>query len=306
MAPVPLLPSHESSAGSLNPRKHPGPTGLSEESISAQMEPSTCSRPKEVADIPRRTSFEFDSMEDALAAFAKGEFLVVMDDESRENEGDLIIAASECSTEKMAWMIKHTRYADLQHPRFVLSMIGLITICSGYICTALPGERLEELEIPMMVNDNQDPHRTAYAVTVDYRQGTHTVQVLTYNVKHSSHGKLFLGTTTGISAHDRALTARALASTVSNPGSFSRPGHMVPLRARPGGVLTRRGHTEAAVDLCTLAGLPRAGILCELVEDNEEGSMMRRDACRKFADRWGLKMISVDMLVRWRSRQSDI
>jgi 3,4-dihydroxy-2-butanone 4-phosphate synthase len=118
------------------------------------------------------------------------------------------------------------------------------------------------------------------------------------------------GTTTGISAHDRALTARALAAPVSldapTAQDFTRPGHMVPLRARRGGVLTRRGHTESAVDLCALAGLPRAGLLCELVNDDEVGSMMRRDACRAFADRFGLPMISVAMLVEYRERTDGI
>lgn len=114
------------------------------------------------------------------------------------------------------------------------------------------------------------------------------------------------GTTTGISAHDRALTARALAAPASphapTPQDFSRPGHMVPLRARSGGVLMRRGHTEAAVDLCALAGVPRAGVLCELVNDDEVGSMMRRDACRAFADRFGLPMVSIAMLVEYLER----
>ena len=137
----------------------------------------------------------------------------------------------------------------------------------------------------MMVPENEDRHRTAYTVTVDYKHGT----------------------TTGISAHDRALTVRALASPppLSTPAhAFSRPGHMVPLRAREGGVLTRRGHTESALDFCEIAGLPRAGVLCELVEDDEEGSMMRRDGCRRFADRWGLRMVSVEQLVRWREAQA--
>ena len=119
-----------------------------------------------------------------------------------------------------------------------------------------------------------------------------TLQVLTY----------MLGTTTGISAHDRALTARALASPHTTPSSLSRPGHMVPLRARPGGVLTRPGHTESGVDLCGLTGLPRAGVLCELVNDDEQGTMMRRDALRAFADKWGLKMISVEMIQQWRRK----
>ena len=172
--------------------------------------------------------------------------------------------------------------------------VNLLSSRSGYICVSLPGARLEELAIPMMVPQNEDRHRTAYTVTVDYKHGT----------------------TTGISAHDRALTVRALAAASPSPSpssypsphphplvtaaSFARPGHMVPLRARAGGVLARRGHTESALDLCALAGLPRAGVLCELVEDDDEGSMMRRDGCRRFADRWGLKMISVEMLVRWR------
>jgi len=212
-------------------------------------------RPKH-HDAPPRSIFAFDEMEDAIAAFARGEFLVVMDDEQRENEGDLIVAAHGCSTEQMAWMIKHT---------------------SGYICIALPGERLGQLDVPMMVPQNEERHRTAYTVTVDYKHGT----------------------TTGISAHDRALTARALASTTASSADFTRPGHMVPLRARHGGVLVRRGHTEAAVDLCRLAGLPQAGVLCELVNDDEQGSMARRDDCRTFADRFGVRMISVSMLVEW-------
>ena len=116
---------------------------------------------------PTRGTFSFDSMEDALSAFAAGEFLVVMDDEGRENEGDLIIAASHCTTEKMAWMIKHSRYVDPQS-----STRHQLTYHSGYVCIALPGSRLEELNVPMMVPENQDRHRTAYTVTVDYKHGT--------------------------------------------------------------------------------------------------------------------------------------
>ncbi|KAI0060230.1 3,4-dihydroxy-2-butanone 4-phosphate synthase [Artomyces pyxidatus] len=231
--------------------------------------PATTATPPDLASPPRRrpheraapprTAFAFDAMEDAIAAFRRGEFLVVMDDEGRENEGDLIVAADQCSTEQMAWMIKHT---------------------SGYICISLPGDRLEQLDIPMMVPQNEERHRTAYTVTVDYKHGT----------------------TTGISAHDRALTARALASAHTAAGDFTRPGHLVPLRARAGGTLVRRGHTESALDMCALAGLPRAGLLCELVADDEQGSMLRRDGCREFADRWGVKMISVEMIAEWRRR----
>jgi len=219
-------------------------------------------RPTEHTQVSPRQSFAFDTMEDALAAFTAGEFLVVMDDENRENEGDLIISAQHCTTEKMAWMIKHT---------------------SGYICVALPADRLQQLELPMMVPENQDRHRTAYTVTVDYKHGT----------------------STGISAHDRSLTVRALASPSAAADDFSRPGHMVPLRARDGGVLTRKGHTESAVDLCFLTEQPLAGVLCELVNDDAQGSMARRDDCRAFADRWGLKMISVEMLAQWKRDYSS-
>ncbi|KAL4252136.1 3,4-dihydroxy-2-butanone 4-phosphate synthase [Abortiporus biennis] len=260
MAPVATLETTSATTTTNSVLKAPTSNSSNGQTIPSVPGPSTSTaRPREVLDAPLRTEFAFDSIDEALESFKNGGFLVVMDDEGRENEGDLIIAGSEVSTEKMAWMIKHT---------------------SGYICISLPGERLEELEIPMMVADNQDPNRTAYTVTVDYKHGT----------------------TTGISAHDRALTARALASPLSLPSHFSRPGHMVPLRARQGGVLTRPGHTESGIDLCILAGLPKAGVLCELVNDDEEGTMMRRDSCRAFADKWGIKMISVEMIKELRRR----
>ena len=251
----------------------------------------------------RADGFKFDSMEDALEAFTRGEFLVVMDDEGRENEGDLIIAASQCTTEKMAWMIKHTRCARFLSVRETLSEPRENS--SGYICIALPRQRLEELEIPMMVAENEDPHRTAYTITVDYKHGTQIIPptILPQKTRFTRPPtSLKPGTTTGISAHDRALTARNLADSKSKPSDFSKPGHMVPLRAREGGVLTRRGHTESAVDLCKLTGLPIAGLLCEIVNDDEQGTMSRRDDCRAFADRWGVKMISVEMLVEWRRK----
>jgi 3,4-dihydroxy-2-butanone 4-phosphate synthase len=175
---------------------------------------------------------------------------------------------------------------------------------SGYICISLPGDHLEELSIPMMVPINEERNRTAYTVTVDYKHGTLRHFLLFSLLMAISNAT---GTSTGISAHDRALTARALAApTGVTSQDFTRPGHMVPLRARPGGVLTRRGHTEAAVDLCALADLPLAGLLCELVNDDEAGTMMRRDACRAFADRFGLPMISVAMLVEYREQKKAL
>ncbi|GAA5926856.1 hypothetical protein JCM3775_007060 [Rhodotorula graminis] len=204
------------------------------------------------------TPVQLDSVDDALASFRNGEFLVVVDDMDRENEGDLIIAADKISQQQMAWLIQHS---------------------SGYICICLPAERLAELDIKMMVDDNKEKHRTAYTVTCDYKHGT----------------------TTGISAHDRALTARKLADQSSKADDFTRPGHLVPLRAVEGGTLVRRGHTEASVDLCRLAGLPAAGVICELVKPNDpNGDMARRDDCFAFAREWGLKMISIEQIEQYR------
>ncbi|KAF9266835.1 hypothetical protein L218DRAFT_753018 [Marasmius fiardii PR-910] len=261
-------PSSSSSSSTANNTVYSTPNPLeslqSLQSLQRFQESMNTAAPPSLSQRPQtRTAFTFDSMEVALDAFKKGEFLVVMDDENRENEGDLIIAAAHCTTEKMAWMIRYT---------------------SGFICVSLPGERLKELELPLMIGEeNQDPHRTAYTVSTDYKHGT----------------------TTGISAHDRALTALALSCPTTSSSDFNRPGHLMPLYARPGGVLKRRGHTEAGIDLCKLTGLPEAGVLCELVNDLSEdpsGGMMRRDECRRFADQWGLKMISIEMLVELKSR----
>jgi len=212
---------------------------------------------------PVQPTLQLDSIEEALEAFAKGECLVVVDDLDRENEGDLIVAAQNVSTETMAFIIRHS---------------------SGYVCIAMTGSRLEELSIPMMVEQNEDRHRTAYAVTVDYRNGT----------------------TTGISAHDRALTARSLASNKSIAKDFSRPGHLVPLRASDGGVLRRRGHTEAAIELCLLTHQFPAGVLCELVKpDSPQGDMARRDDCYQFSRHYGLKMISIEDLESFIKRKRN-
>ncbi|KAJ1678251.1 hypothetical protein EV182_004451 [Spiromyces aspiralis] len=193
--------------------------------------------------------FEFDSIEDAVRAFGEGKPVVVVDNEDRENEGDLIFAADLATSELMAFTIRHT---------------------SGYICCSVDPERLDALNLPLMVNENRDPLRTQYTVTVDVIDGT----------------------STGISAHDRCLTVRALADPrISDPRAFRRPGHMLPLRPQPGGVLSRPGHTEAAYDLARLANRFPAGVLCELV--NDDGSMKRRDDCKAFAQDHGLKMISI-------------
>ncbi|KAK8849447.1 3,4-dihydroxy-2-butanone-4-phosphate synthase [Kwoniella newhampshirensis] len=224
------------------------------------------SRPTALSSPPTTppTPFVFDPILEAVDAIARGEFVVVMDDESRENEGDLVCAASKVTTEGMAWMIKWT---------------------SGFICLSLPPARLQALQLPPLLPPSgvsQDPKGTAYHLTVDSNP-----------TRHSS-------VSTGISAHDRAYTARLLADPKSDEGDFTRPGHMVTLRYKTGGVRERRGHTECAVDLCYLADLPPAGLLCELVHPTDpSGSMARRDDCWRFAREWGLKVISVEGLAEY-------
>ncbi len=168
---------------------------------------------------------------EALRAFERGEIVVVMDDDGRENEGDLIVAATHCTPEKMAFIVRHT---------------------SGIVCAPMTRDEARRLNLAPMVADNDAPHSTAFTVSVDYKHGT----------------------TTGISADDRTVTVRNLANPNSGAADFVRPGHIFPLVAREGrGVLMRSGHTEAAVDLCKLAGLPQVGVICELV--NDDGSVMR-------------------------------
>lgn len=198
-----------------------------------------------------------DPIEEAIAAIGRGESIIAVDDEGRENEGDLIFAAERATTENTAFMIRHT---------------------SGYICVGMTGSDLDRLHLPPMTAVNEDRKGTAYAVTVDARDVT----------------------STGISAQDRAITIRTLGSSKTDPHDLTRPGHVTPLRAVPGGVLQRPGHTEAAVDLSTLAGLHPSGALCEMV--NDDGTMMDATQCRAFADEHGLLLISIADLIRYRLR----
>jgi 3,4-dihydroxy 2-butanone 4-phosphate synthase/GTP cyclohydrolase II len=207
-------------------------------------------------------SVRLDPVTDAIEAIRAGRPVVVVDDEDRENEGDLIFAAERATPELVGFMIRYT---------------------SGYICVAMPGADLDRLELPPMTAVNQDRRGTAYAVTVDAKDVA----------------------TTGISAQDRARTIAALADGATQPSQLTRPGHVVPLRAVPGGVLRRAGHTEAAADLAALAQLATAGALCELV--NDDGSMMRAAQCRAFADRHGLVMISIaDLIAHRRHTESQV
>jgi 3,4-dihydroxy 2-butanone 4-phosphate synthase/GTP cyclohydrolase II len=200
-----------------------------------------------------------DCVERAIADIAAGRAVVVVDDEDREDEGDLIFAAQFATPELIAFMVRYT---------------------SGFICVALPEATADRLELPPMSYVNQDRRGTAYAVTVDARSGI----------------------STGISATDRAHTIRLLADPSTSSADLSRPGHVVPLRAKPGGVLRRPGHTEAAVDLARLAGLQLAGVLCEIVSEKEPGAMARPPELREFADRHSLALISIADLISYCGR----
>jgi 3,4-dihydroxy 2-butanone 4-phosphate synthase/GTP cyclohydrolase II len=201
------------------------------------------------------------NIESVIKAFAAGEVVVVSDDDDRENEGDLFVAASLCTPDKMAFFIRHT---------------------SGIVCAPLDGEWARRLNLAPMVAANDAPLGTAFTVTVD--------------VKH--------GLTTGISAEERTNTVRALANGNSGASDFVRPGHVFPLIAREGGVLMRSGHTEACVDLCRLAGLPPVGVLSELM--NDDGTVMRGPAVTAFAEKHGLKRISIADLIAYRQARDKL
>lgn len=206
-------------------------------------------------------NFKLASIEDALKDFKEGKFVIVVDDEDRENEGDLIIAAEKITPEKVNFMLKHAR---------------------GVLCAPITLSRCEELDLPHQVTDNTSVLGTPFTVTVDKLEGC----------------------TTGVSAHDRAATIQALADPTSTPQTFGRPGHINPLYAQDNGVLRRSGHTEAAVDLCRLAGLYPAGALMEIM--NEDGSMARMPELQKLATEWGLKIITIADLIAYRLEKESI
>jgi 3,4-dihydroxy 2-butanone 4-phosphate synthase/GTP cyclohydrolase II len=201
------------------------------------------------------TSIRLDSIERAVADIAAGKAVVVVDDETRENEGDIIFAASKATPELMGFLVRHS---------------------SGYVCAPITGEVLDRLGIPLMTPHNRELMRTAYTISIDARDGI----------------------TTGISAADRARTCRVLADSATEPFELVQPGHVLPLRAKDGGVLERAGHTEAAVDLTRLAGLTPAGVIGEVVHD--DGTLMRAPALREFADANDLALVSIEDLQIYR------
>lgn len=204
---------------------------------------------------------EFAAIDDAIEEIRAGRMLIVVDDEDRENEGDLVMAAEKVTPEAVNFMTKYGR---------------------GLICVPMVGERLDELQISMMVSDNTAPMGTAFTVTVDARQGV----------------------TTGTSAYDRAVTVRTLVDPGTRPEDLTRPGHILPLRAMPGGVLRRAGHTEASVDLARLAGLTPAGVICEVMD--EDGTMARVPELLALARAHGLKAITIKDLIEYRIRKEKL
>ncbi|MBM9464904.1 bifunctional 3,4-dihydroxy-2-butanone-4-phosphate synthase/GTP cyclohydrolase II [Aeromicrobium sp. YIM 150415] len=208
------------------------------------------------------TRIRLDSIERAVADIAAGKAIVVVDDENRENEGDIIFAASKATPELMAFLVRYS---------------------SGLICAPVVGEILDRLAIPLMTPHNRDRLRTAYTVSIDARDGV----------------------TTGISAADRARTCRVLADSATEPFELVQPGHIVPLRAKPGGVLERPGHTEAAVDFARLAGLTQAGVIGEVM--NDDGTLKRLPDLRAFADEHDLALVSIeDLQIYRRLHESQI
>lgn len=203
----------------------------------------------------------FDSVESAIADIAAGRLIIVTDDENRENEGDLIMAASKVTPETVNMMIRYG---------------------SGIVCVPTVEHQLRRLGLGPMVASNRESHRTDFTVSVDAAEGI----------------------TTGISAYDRTHTIRILADPAARPEQLVQPGHVFPLRARPGGVLERAGHTEAAVDLATLAGLSPMGVLCELV--NDDGTVQRLPQLVEFKRKFGLKMISIAALIEYRARRDHL
>ena len=198
------------------------------------------------------------SLEEGLEELKAGRFLIVVDDENRENEGDLVMPAEMVTPDAVNFIVTHAR---------------------GLLCMPMIGERLDELQMPLMVSQNgSEKNRTAFTVSVDYN----------------------VNTTTGISAGDRAATILAMLDPAAKPEQFTRPGHLFPLRYHPGGVLARAGHTEAAVDLCEMAGLYPAGIVCEIMD--EDGSMSRLPSLEVFAEHHGLKILSIAQIIAQRRR----
>lgn len=206
-------------------------------------------------------NFKLATIEEAIKDFKEGKFVIVVDDEDRENEGDLIMAAEMITPEKVNFMLKNAR---------------------GVLCAPITLSRCEELDLPRQVVDNTSVLGTPFTVTIDKLEGC----------------------TTGVSAHDRAATIKALADPKSTPQTFGRPGHINPLYAQDNGVLRRSGHTEAAIDLCRLAGLYPVGALMEIM--NEDGTMARMPELQKLAKQWGMKIISIGDLIAYRLQKESI
>ena len=204
---------------------------------------------------------KFNTISEGIIDLKKGKIIIVIDDEDRENEGDLVVAAEFADKEAINFMIKHGR---------------------GLVCVPMEGQRLDALGIHPMFEDNSDPYKTAWAISIDAKDGI----------------------ATGISAHDRAFTIKTLINAKTKPGDLIRPGHVFPLRAKDGGVLRRAGHTEACIDLMKMAGLYPAGVICEII--NEDGSMARTPDLIKFSKKHKLKICTIADLIEYRRKSEKL
>jgi len=211
--------------------------------------------------VEEENHMRFNTIPEIVKDLRKGRMVIVVDDEDRENEGDLVAAASFAAPSTINFIIKHAR---------------------GLVCMPMEGERLDRLGLHPMFEDNQDTFKTAWAISVDAKKGT----------------------TTGISAHDRSITVKALINPKIKPDDLARPGHVFPLRAKDGGVLTRAGHTEACVDLMKLAGLYPAGVICEII--NDDGTMARQKDLEKFSKKHKLKICTIADMINYRRRSERL
>ncbi|KAG6968553.1 hypothetical protein JG688_00005746 [Phytophthora aleatoria] len=210
---------------------------------------------------PTTTNEGTTTIEEALETIRQGGFVVVMDNEDRENEGDLIAAAEFATEERVAFMLRHS---------------------TGIVCVPALPPRLDELQLPLMVENNTEAHKCKFAITVDLKEGN----------------------STGVSAADRSRTIRALADAKTCPAAFNRPGHIFPLLAQEGGVMVRAGHTEAAIDLARLAGVKPVGYLCEIMGD--DGRMLRRPQLQEFSRTHNLPLVTISDLIRYRARTETL
>jgi 3,4-dihydroxy 2-butanone 4-phosphate synthase/GTP cyclohydrolase II len=283
-----MMPKRKSAVEDSVTEREGETTNVMEVSVDLDQPPEGTDEDEKEAGVTAREDgycFGRQSVEDAIQAVREGKMVVVVDDMDRENEGDLIMAADACTPEDMAKIVRYS---------------------SGVICIAMEGKRMDELKLPAMLANNEDPKGTAFSVTVDATREhgkfspTAKNRVWLQRTGTNIYVYFIPGITTGISAADRAKTVNLLADPNTKATDFARPGHIFPLRSREGGVLTRDGHTEAAVDLSILAGRSPAGILCEIVSEEKPTEMARLPELKRFCRQHGFVLTSIVDIAQYR------